>query len=950
MLMILASSQLATAGNDPLKPYVVLVLDTSGSMNEVTGSGPPSCGGKDTKLDHARCAINKIANSYGEMVFALGRFRNQMGGTLSGSFPAGCCSRGPSQAAAGACAAGVTCSKSNDMFELLTPLVDGTNVSAATWTNFTGNTCDGTGTDPEIWSDGGNTPLEGVLNGTETYWAGTQETSFTTWPSTSAGFAPILNDPTRGVFLPNGCDPSPTCTTNCCAGQCRPYITILLTDGAETCGGNAAGAGKGADLLLKTDLKYCTTTNVACTMASDCPGLGNACVAKRYKVVTKPIGFGIAPGDAAIEAIAHAGGAADGAGNEGYYATDEASLQLAFSQILSDAIKTELCDGADNDCDGAIDEGFNKGAACDNGQQGVCRRTGTLGCTPDGSGVQCSAVAVTPGVEICNGLDDDCDGKIDEGVSGCNCVPQGETCNNMDDDCDGTIDEGITRACGQGTCQGIETCSKGVFGGCTAPASGVEICNGLDDDCDGVKDGITQACSTQSHGFPANDPRNNQGNNPGSSPGCVAEGPAICVCHPGSMTCPANGPGMFGPCTGEVGPSVEICNGLDDDCDGTVDEGTGGANCSTNCGIGTTACVNGVITCNAMTAPNDDTCNGIDDDCDGLIDEDYVSPGACGAGSVCNGMERCINGTQTCVGDPIGTEICNCLDDDCDNTVDENVTCGAGASCTHCQCALPCDNSEFPCPLGKACVANFCIIDPCFNKDCPMVGGDKEVCVIETNAAGIDSAVCKTACSQVTCAGDLVCKPDTGACVANNCASFPDQCTQAQVCINGVCTANPCAGVTCPAAQYCVGVNGTGECHGSCVGVDCSVGQRCELGTCQADPCGHACPHGQVCQDSTSMCQADPCTAVLCPQGEWCDPHGDGTCSNDPCVGTACPSADQVCVGGTCETPPVIDTPDGEPEQHVTTGGGGGCNTGGDSTLVFGLALGLAALARRRVA
>src|SRR5688572_25214465 len=71
---------------DILKPYVVMMLDTSGSMvsgtGSVTGSGPPSCGGIDNRLNHARCAINRIVNSYGDMVFALGRFRSTMSGTV----------------------------------------------------------------------------------------------------------------------------------------------------------------------------------------------------------------------------------------------------------------------------------------------------------------------------------------------------------------------------------------------------------------------------------------------------------------------------------------------------------------------------------------------------------------------------------------------------------------------------------------------------------------------------------------------------------------------------------------------------------------------------------------------------------------------------------------------------------------------------------------------------
>src|SRR5262249_55522838 len=115
-LMVLPSR--ANAG-DPLKPYVVLALDTSGSMGQATGSGPPSCGGPDTKLNHARCAITKIVASYGDIVFGLGRFRTVMAGTTTAStFPAGCCIAGPDIGANGACSAGVTCNATDDMFEL----------------------------------------------------------------------------------------------------------------------------------------------------------------------------------------------------------------------------------------------------------------------------------------------------------------------------------------------------------------------------------------------------------------------------------------------------------------------------------------------------------------------------------------------------------------------------------------------------------------------------------------------------------------------------------------------------------------------------------------------------------------------------------------------------------------------------------------------------------------
>ncbi len=928
MLAVLAPTSLAHAqASEPLKPYVVFILDTSGSMVPgnnnpgTTGSGPTTCGSPDTKLNHAKCAINNIANSYGDMVFALGRFRMSMSGTTTAStFPTGCAS---DQSA---------CSSEDDKFELLTSLVDGQNSLAASWTSFTGNTCTATGTDPEVWRASGSTPLAGSLNGAKRYWIGEQATDGTTiWSSAAPGFNPIRNDATNRSFLPRPSANASTCNSNqstctsaanctgancCCASQCRPYIVILLTDGAASCGTASTAAAS----LLATDLT-----------------VGG--VSRRYRIETKPIAFGADADPVDIEAIAHAGGAPDGPGNEGFYAADEAELQLAISSILDDAIRTETCNNLDDDCDLIVDEGFpNKGAACDNGRLGVCRRTGTLLCSADGSGLTCNAAAgPAAGTETCNTLDDDCDGLVDEGLAGCTCTPQGEACDNDDDDCDGRIDEGLTRACGTGTCLGTETCVAGGYAGCTAQPATAETCNGTDDNCDGVIDGITLACSNiVTPGGPATD---NPGGNPASA--CSLLG-AQCICRPGIKSCPANGSGMFGSCLNEQTPLTEVCNNLDDDCDGRVDEGTGGADCSTNCGVGTTVCINGTLMCNSVSAPDDDTCDGNDDDCDGSVDEDYMSPGACDVGLVCNGLEQCINGVETCIGEPILEEVCNCEDDDCDGMEDEGDLCGGGADCVSCQCAFRCTPGEFPCPSGKYCDANnYCVADPCFNQVCDPVAGVPEVCV----PTGPTTFDCVPICDTVTCSGTTVCRPETGECVANDCSAFPERCTAMQNCVAGVCVDNPCQGVTCEAGQYC----SSGTCIESCATVDCPDGQRCRLGMCEADPCGAPCPFGQACNEAAGVCVTDACGPVVCQVGEACVPS-TGECIPDPCVGTMCPGEGQVCVLGTCYDPGMFQ-PDAGTPQIVTTGGGGGsgCNTSsGNAGSGSLLALALVGLLRRR--
>ncbi len=940
MLGAVVSTTVAHAqASEPLKPYVVFMLDTSGSMTNgvPAGTPPPSCGGANNRINHARCAINKIVNSYGDMVFALGRFRETGGGTFTNSCDvdgdasggegdqcttAGVdCSACNCDGAGGGCGGGCTATMRSDArAEMLTGLVDGGNDAAGVWTDFECGSCGGQSTpltsQPEIWGTGSWTPLGGSLLGAGRYWRGLQATDNSTiWPAGEPGFNPIVNDPLATQFLPVGCNPSPTCTSNCCVSQCRPYITILLTDGDETCGGNARTA---AASMLTTDVTVGGVT-------------------RRYRIETKPIGFGITPGDGDIEAIAQSGGEPNGPGNEGFYASDEASLQLAISNILDDAIRTEVCNNLDDDCDALVDEGFAKGGMCDNGQLGVCRTTGTLVCRADGAGVQCNApVGPAPGTETCNMLDDDCDGKVDEGLGSCMCQPQAEQCDNDDDDCDGRIDEGLTRSCGSGTCLGVETCVAGSYGGCTAQPSTAETCNGLDDNCDGVVDGLTSACSNMvTPGGPATD---NPGGNPASA--CSMLG-AACICRPGNRNCPPGGGGVFGACLGEQTPLTEVCNNLDDDCDGRIDEGTGGADCSTNCGTGTTVCTGGVLMCNQMSEPDDDTCDGNDDDCDGNVDEDYMGGGECGVGAVCDGMEQCINGMIECIGDPILPESCNCGDDDCDTLVDEGSLCPSGASCVDCQCAFRCSPGEFPCPAGKTCNdEGFCVADACFGVDCPPVNGNAQTCVQMGNAG-----MCVNTCDTVTCGPGTVCVPSTGNCAPDDCTTFPDRCTATQNCVAGVCIDNPCQGVTCTDGRFCV----EGQCREPCSDITCADGERCREGMCEADPCGRPCPFGQVCDDDSGTCIENNCDVVVCPQGEACNPNNNFECEPDACITTMCPDPTDVCLLGDCYDPSTF-APDAGVPIVVTTGGGGGggCATGG-SDVGFGALLALLALRRRRM-
>ena len=121
-------------------------------------------------------------------------------------------------------------------------------------------------------------------------------------------------------------------------------------------------------------------------------------------------------------------------------------------------------------------------------------------------------------------------------------------------------------------------------------------------------------------------------------------------------------------CTAGAPTSDANCDGIDDDCDGTADDGY--VSQSTTCGVGacaatgSTSCVSGSVvdSCTPGAPTSDANCDGIDNDCDGTVDEGYVSQStSCGVGAcAATGSTSCVGGSvaDSCTpGTPQGCEL-----------------------------------------------------------------------------------------------------------------------------------------------------------------------------------------------------------------------------------------------------------------------------------------------------
>jgi hypothetical protein len=425
-------------------------------------------------------------------------------------------------------------------------------------------------------------------------------------------------------------------------------------------------------------------------------------------------------------------------------------IASGLSDCSAETPAGEVCDGVDNDCDGEVDEtgaegctsyfldADNDGHGSSDDEQCLCAPSGEWSAT---SGDDCNdddPTVNSDAVEVCDGLDNDCDGTIDEGMGDTDGDGVAD-CIDPDDDGDGITDEDdncpVTANAEQGDLDGDgvgDVCEEDMDGDADPDVTdcqpldpaihhgAVEVCDNVDQNCNGNidegfpdadGDGVANCMDDDDDGDTILDVNDNcpetanksqldtDGDNVGNACDDDDDGDGV----PDALDC--------APIDANIAPGkAEVCNLVDDDCDGAVDE-PGSDGCTThylntdNDGFGVEAlskclCEPEVPYTATQSGDCDDqnsqifpgateVCNGKDDDCDtetdeigslgctdAYVDADLDGWGDATAGCLCVAGVGFSNKSGDCddndgMAHPAMQESCSGKDDNCDGNVDE---------------------------------------------------------------------------------------------------------------------------------------------------------------------------------------------------------------------------------------------------------------------------------------
>jgi len=727
------------------------------------------------------------------------------------------------------------------------------------------------------------------------------------------------------------------CSTTCADGCSDGYTCLASPTQGEICWKDDAiacqpcldasdcvfGGLSGACVSYGAAGSFC---GLACGSAADCPagfscdGSGQ-CVADSGTCSCNKVGYLLERATSC--AVENEHGSCEGARR-----CASGGLTRCEGQIP----RPETCNGKDDNCNGETDEGTD-GQPCElTNEFGTC--VGEIQCR----GGLPLCVGRAPAAEVCNGVDDNCDGQIDEGfpdldgdgVADCvdpdidgdgwpneeDCAPRDpaihpgatEVCDGVDNNCSGVVDDGVDgaldRECEAYVCAGAAGCRTR----CEADAHCIpgHLCDlfddsgsGRDDEClpsvcgNGVVE-IREACD--------------DGINDGSYGGCLADcsgpGPSCGdgVRQPEHELCD-DGPDNGQPnkcnltCSGITPP--DCGNGVveaGEECDlGAANSNDPDAGCRTDCTL--PRCGDGVVDvaageeCDAGAANGASLC-GCQSDC--RFAPDTVVCRA--AADVCDVEERC-TGAGTCPANAFASAEVECRPSEgaCDPA--EHCT-GEGAACppdvrsgeeTVCRAAEGlcdveerCDGVSAECPadvvlgLGELCreAAGPCDVEE-------RCDGVSPLCPVDTYLP--ETIICRDAAGacdvEERCTGDGPACPDDALLPAETvCRPAAGDCDMAEVCDGETAACPPDELIA--AGEVCRAASGACEADAECTGTSatCPPNVLATAGTI-CNPSTGTCDPAEVCDGESGACPED----VFIPDGEPCF-AGQGGCVFEPCV------------------------------------------------------------------